>query len=163
MTVLKTVFIEQINLVYNHFINQNKKVIIFLHKKHSKLLDNHPKITKKWRKTNSLFYTPYNTNDDIYWLYYYLQSKNNNKNTLLITNDNLSDHIFKFFERSKIDRLKESTILNYDIDYDDYKQFKDFMEFSLKRGKGKRPNIYRGRGKRKGKGKDKLLRTRLPA
>ena len=96
---------SQIDMVYEHFAKIGKSVLIFLHKKHSKNLEENKIIYNKWKKTNSIYFTPFSSNDDTYWLYYYLRSKMKQKNTLLITNDNLNDHIFKYLDREKLEKI----------------------------------------------------------
>ena len=110
-----TLNVSQIDKIYEYYNSLQKKVLIFLHRKHIVTLEKNDSIYKKWKKTKSIYFTPFKSNDDIYWLYYFLHSKIDTKCSLLITNDNMSDHIFQLLDREQFSRLKNSTILNYDF------------------------------------------------
>ncbi|GAB2287819.1 Proteinaceous RNase P 1, chloroplastic/mitochondrial [Dionaea muscipula] len=65
----------------------------------------HPKnkqLLESWEKSNALYATPPGSNDDWYWLYAAVNSK-----CLLVTNDEMRDHLFELLGTSFFPRWKE--------------------------------------------------------
>ncbi|KAJ4831635.1 Proteinaceous RNase P 1, chloroplastic/mitochondrial [Turnera subulata] len=63
---------------------------------------NNQKLLENWRKSGALFATPPGSNDDWYWLYAAVSSK-----CLLVTNDEMRDHLFQLLGTSFFPRWKE--------------------------------------------------------
>ncbi|XP_010260408.1 PREDICTED: proteinaceous RNase P 1, chloroplastic/mitochondrial-like isoform X2 [Nelumbo nucifera] len=63
---------------------------------------NNKKLLENWRKSGALYATPYGSNDDWYWLYAAVSCK-----CLLITNDEMRDHLFQLLGTSFFPRWKE--------------------------------------------------------
>ncbi|KNA02674.1 hypothetical protein SOVF_216470 [Spinacia oleracea] len=60
------------------------------------------KMLETWRKAGSLYATPQGSNDDWYWLYAAVSCK-----CLLLTNDEMRDHLFQLLGNSIFPRWKE--------------------------------------------------------
>ncbi|PIN21640.1 Ribonuclease P [Handroanthus impetiginosus] len=60
------------------------------------------KLLETWRKAGALYATPVGSNDDWYWLYAAVSSK-----CLLVTNDEMRDHLFNLLGNSFFPRWKE--------------------------------------------------------
>ncbi|XP_017240728.1 proteinaceous RNase P 1, chloroplastic/mitochondrial [Daucus carota subsp. sativus] len=66
-----------------------------LHPRNKKLLEN-------WKKSGALYATPHGSNDDWYWLYAAVSCR-----SLLVTNDEMRDHLFQLLGTSFFPRWKE--------------------------------------------------------
>ncbi|XP_057801622.1 proteinaceous RNase P 1, chloroplastic/mitochondrial-like [Salvia miltiorrhiza] len=63
---------------------------------------NNKKLLESWKKVGALYATPQGSNDDWYWLYAAVSSK-----CLLVTNDEMRDHLFNLLGNSFFPRWKE--------------------------------------------------------
>ncbi|XP_060216538.1 proteinaceous RNase P 1, chloroplastic/mitochondrial [Lycium barbarum] len=63
---------------------------------------NNKKLLESWKKAGALYATPHGSNDDWYWLYAAVSSKG-----LLLTNDEMRDHLFQLLGTSFFPRWKE--------------------------------------------------------
>ena len=103
----KRVDYEQIDWIARHFEEQNMKPLIFLHQRHfkSKML---PKwanaIVDRWTKQDLVYKTPYDSNDDWYWLHTALHA---GPDTMVLTNDECRDHHFQMLAQRSFARWKE--------------------------------------------------------
>lgn len=76
----------------------------------------HPKsakIIKYWKEEGYLFETPCGSNDDWYWLYASVFAGND---ALLVTNDEMRDHIFASLRAEGFMRWKERHIARFELD-----------------------------------------------
>ncbi|KAF9609734.1 hypothetical protein IFM89_018182 [Coptis chinensis] len=69
---------------------------------------NNKKLLEKWRRSGVLYTTPTGSNDDWYWLYAAVSSK-----CLLVTNDEMRDHLFQLLGTSFFPRWKEKHQVRY--------------------------------------------------
>ncbi|XP_051134281.1 proteinaceous RNase P 1, chloroplastic/mitochondrial-like isoform X2 [Andrographis paniculata] len=99
----------QINKIVNQMreLSQSKRMpLVILHTIRVRgRAAQHPKIQKllnNWRKACALYATPHGSNDDWYWLYAAVSSK-----CLLVTNDEMRDHLFSLLGNSFFPRWKE--------------------------------------------------------
>ncbi|CAJ2661196.1 unnamed protein product [Trifolium pratense] len=63
---------------------------------------NNRRLIENWKKNGVLYATPYGSNDDWYWLYAAVSCK-----CLLLTNDEMRDHLFQLLGSSFFPRWKE--------------------------------------------------------
>ncbi|GER38059.1 pentatricopeptide repeat-containing family protein [Striga asiatica] len=63
---------------------------------------NNKKLLESWKKAGALYATPQGSNDDWYWLYAAVNSK-----CLLVTNDEMRDHLFNLLGNNFFPRWKE--------------------------------------------------------
>ncbi|KAL3652080.1 hypothetical protein CASFOL_001761 [Castilleja foliolosa] len=63
---------------------------------------NNKKLLESWKNASSLYATPVGSNDDWYWLYAAVSSK-----CLLVTNDEMRDHLFNLLGNNFFPRWKE--------------------------------------------------------
>ncbi|ONI31014.1 hypothetical protein PRUPE_1G287700 [Prunus persica] len=63
---------------------------------------NNKKLLESWKKAGALYATPAGSNDDWYWLYAAVNSK-----CLLVTNDEMRDHLFQLLGTNFFPRWKE--------------------------------------------------------
>ncbi|XP_075494992.1 proteinaceous RNase P 1, chloroplastic/mitochondrial-like isoform X1 [Primulina tabacum] len=63
---------------------------------------NNKKLLESWKRAGALYATPLGSNDDWYWLYAAVSSK-----CLLVTNDEMRDHLFELLGNSFFPRWKE--------------------------------------------------------
>ena len=117
--------IFQINNIITYLYNLGYIPLIILHNRHItyRTLNNaEQKIIDNWTNKNLVYWTPNNTNDDIFWIYgtIYLSLYTN---IYLITNDQLRDHkfILSKYNINNLDYIfkifNEYYILNYSIIY----------------------------------------------
>ncbi|XP_072973589.1 proteinaceous RNase P 1, chloroplastic/mitochondrial-like isoform X3 [Typha angustifolia] len=100
---------SQLNSVVNGMrqMSQSKKLpLIILHSGRvkggpAKTPDNR-KLIESWRKSGALYATPPGSNDDWYWLYAAVNCR-----SLLVTNDEMRDHLFQLLGTSFFPRWKE--------------------------------------------------------
>ncbi|GLJ04718.1 hypothetical protein SUGI_0001890 [Cryptomeria japonica] len=80
--------------------------LIIIHNRRSKggLADNprNKQVIEKWRKSGALYTTPTGSNDDWYWLYAAVRFK-----SLIVTNDEMRDHLFELLGSSFFPIWKE--------------------------------------------------------
>ncbi|CAH8345807.1 unnamed protein product [Eruca vesicaria subsp. sativa] len=99
--------LPQLEAVVKELYNKsgNKKwPLILLHKKRVNALlgnPNHRNVVEEWIKNNVLYTTPPGSNDDWYWLYAAAKFK-----CLLVTNDEMRDHIFELLSTSFFQKWK---------------------------------------------------------
>ncbi|KAK4285061.1 hypothetical protein QN277_001806 [Acacia crassicarpa] len=63
---------------------------------------NNKRLLEYWKKNGALYATPHGSNDDWYWLYAAVSCK-----SLLVTNDEMRDHLFQLLGSSFFPRWKE--------------------------------------------------------
>ncbi|KAG2238769.1 hypothetical protein Bca4012_023417 [Brassica carinata] len=99
--------LPQLEAVVNelYYKSGNKKwPLILLHKKRVNALlenSNHRNVVEEWINNNVLYTTPPGSNDDWYWLYAAAKFK-----CLLVTNDEMRDHIFELLSTSFFQKWK---------------------------------------------------------
>ncbi|XP_075660997.1 proteinaceous RNase P 1, chloroplastic/mitochondrial-like isoform X2 [Castanea sativa] len=80
--------------------------LVILHKNHvtggPAQHPNNKKLLENWKNSGALFATPPASNDDWYWLYAAVSCK-----CLLVTNDEMRDHLFQLLGTSFFPRWKE--------------------------------------------------------
>ncbi|GMI80517.1 proteinaceous RNase P 1 [Hibiscus trionum] len=100
----------------NFNLNQLKKVVnqlqqtspskryplVILHQSRVARDPNNRTWLEKWKKAGVLYATPYGSNDDWYWLYAAVSCK-----CLVVTNDEMRDHLFQLLGNSFFPRWKE--------------------------------------------------------
>ncbi|KAL4386027.1 hypothetical protein GQ457_09G027600 [Hibiscus cannabinus] len=100
----------------NFNLNQLKKVVnqlqqmspskrfplVILHQSRVARDRNNGTWLEKWKKAGVLYATPYGSNDDWYWLYAAVSCK-----CLVVTNDEMRDHLFQLLGNSFFPRWKE--------------------------------------------------------
>ncbi|XP_038881942.1 proteinaceous RNase P 2-like isoform X2 [Benincasa hispida] len=85
--------------------------LVFWHNKRTRALtDNssHRKVVEEWINKGVLYSTPIGSNDDWYWLYAAVKLK-----CLLVTNDEMRDHIFELLGNELFLRWKEKHQIRY--------------------------------------------------
>ncbi|KNA07440.1 hypothetical protein SOVF_171910 [Spinacia oleracea] len=91
---------------------RNKKwPLIVLHKKRLRAFQGNPssqKLLEEWLAQGTLYATPSGSNDDWYWLYVAVKMK-----CLLVTNDEMRDHIFELLGSSFFLQWKERHQVHY--------------------------------------------------
>ncbi|CAA0838507.1 Proteinaceous RNase P 1-chloroplastic/mitochondrial [Striga hermonthica] len=81
-------------------ISPSKKLpLVVLHQSRH---PNNKKLLESWKKAGALYATPQGSNDDWYWLYAAVNSK-----CLLVTNDEMRDHLFNLLGNNFFPRWKE--------------------------------------------------------
>ncbi|ESQ55171.1 hypothetical protein EUTSA_v10024761mg [Eutrema salsugineum] len=106
--------LPQLEAVVNELYKKsgNKKwPLILLHKKRVDALlgnPNHRELVEEWINNNVLYTTPPGSNDDWYWLYATAKLK-----CLLVTNDEMRDHIFELLSTSFFQKWKERHQVRY--------------------------------------------------
>ncbi|CAN0890852.1 Proteinaceous RNase P 1, chloroplastic/mitochondrial [Linum grandiflorum] len=100
---------HQLNIVVNKLrqMSPSKRYpLIILHKSRvtggSARSPNNLRLLEKWAKAGALYATPPGSNDDWYWLYAAVSFK-----SLLVTNDEMRDHLFQLLGTSFFPRWKE--------------------------------------------------------
>ncbi|PIN25412.1 Ribonuclease P [Handroanthus impetiginosus] len=104
--------IAQLDAVVKEVHNKSKKwPLVVLHKKRVRsLLEDASKreLIEEWMDRGVLYATPYGSNDDWYWLYAAVKLK-----CLLVTNDEMRDHIFELLGSNFFFRWKERHQVRY--------------------------------------------------
>ncbi|KAM3308445.1 proteinaceous RNase P 1, chloroplastic/mitochondrial [Capsicum chacoense] len=100
---------SQLRCVVNKLqqMSESKKLpLVILHKNRTTggpaQHPNNKKLLESWKKAGALYATPHGSNDDWYWLYAAVSSKG-----LLLTNDEMRDHLFQLLGTSFFPRWKE--------------------------------------------------------
>ncbi|KAL5213760.1 hypothetical protein ABZP36_002912 [Zizania latifolia] len=100
---------SDVNSVVNGIqrITKSKKLpLIVLHKKRVNggpaKLPHNQKLLERWQRAGALYATPPGSNDDWYWLYAAVSCR-----SLLVTNDEMRDHLFQLLGTSFFPRWKE--------------------------------------------------------
>ncbi|XP_031285948.1 proteinaceous RNase P 2-like [Pistacia vera] len=91
--------------------SNNKWPLVILHNKRLRsLLENpfHRKLVEEWMDKGVLYMTPHGSNDDWYWLYAAVKLK-----CLLVTNDEMRDHIFELLGSNFLQKWKERHQVRY--------------------------------------------------
>lgn len=83
--------LQKIEKVIKYFTHNSKKVLVILHI--SRKRKEHERLYKL--KNVDFFYSPKQENDDLFWLYAAIY-----QNAMVVTNDQMSDHVFKIFSDS---------------------------------------------------------------
>ncbi|PIA58948.1 hypothetical protein AQUCO_00400068v1 [Aquilegia coerulea] len=98
--------ISQLEAVVKDLYDRSGKwpLVIMHNKRVSSLMDNpsNLKILEDWKNQGTLYTTPNGSNDDWYWLYAAVKLK-----CLLVTNDEMRDHIFELFGSNFFLKWKE--------------------------------------------------------
>ena len=109
---------KQIDSMAKYFIKLGKKPLIFLNIRHLNnsvsYLEN--QIINSWKQNGILYITPKGLNDDWYWLYFSIKLMDEIDDSLLITNDNMCDHIFQIFTKSIFNKWKERVLTKYEFE-----------------------------------------------
>ncbi|KAL3675063.1 hypothetical protein R1sor_025011 [Riccia sorocarpa] len=99
----------QLNAVVTALQDQGlakKPPLIFLHQARTKLgaatTPQAQQLLNKWRSNNALYTTPSGSNDDWYWMYAAVKNK-----CLLVTNDEMRDHLFQLLGTEFFPKWKE--------------------------------------------------------
>ncbi|KAL3518515.1 hypothetical protein ACH5RR_021104 [Cinchona calisaya] len=104
--------ISQLDAVVRELYSKSKKwPLIILHKKRIKQLFENASnrdLLQEWKNQGMLYGTPYGSNDDWYWLYATVKLK-----CLLVTNDEMRDHIFELLGSGFFLRWKERHQVKY--------------------------------------------------
>lgn len=104
--------IAQLDAVVRQLYNRSKKwPLVILHNKRLRSLQGNPttrKLLDEWFARGILYATPSGSNDDWYWLYAAVKLK-----CLLVTNDEMRDHIFELLGSSFFLQWKERHQVHY--------------------------------------------------
>ncbi|XP_058729342.1 proteinaceous RNase P 2-like isoform X1 [Vicia villosa] len=105
--------IQQLDDVVKELYNQSggKWPLVVLHNKRVRGLMENPSIRKlveEWMKNDVLYTTPNGSNDDWYWLYATVKL-----GCLLVTNDEMRDHIFELLGSNFFNQWKERHQVHY--------------------------------------------------
>ncbi|XAR70141.1 Ribonuclease P [Bertholletia excelsa] len=104
--------ISQLDAVVKELYKRSNKLpLVILHNKRVRtLLENasNRELLDKWMDQGVLYGTPYGSNDDWYWLYAAVKLK-----CLLVTNDEMRDHIFELLGSSFFRKWKERHQVHY--------------------------------------------------
>ncbi|KAI4322399.1 hypothetical protein L6164_022100 [Bauhinia variegata] len=105
--------ISQLDDVVKELYNRSGKKwpLVILHNRRLRGLVENPysrKIVQEWMYNGSLYTTPNGSNDDWYWLYAAVKSR-----CLLVTNDDMRDHIFQLIGNSFFNQWKERHQVHY--------------------------------------------------
>jgi pentatricopeptide repeat protein len=99
-----------IDLLNNSVVNKPFLILLVLHQKHFK---KYKKEIAELDNNNIIVYkTPYNENDDIYWMFASFIFNYN----FIITNDQLRDHHVNKLDETLFKRWKSSTLITYDLE-----------------------------------------------
>ncbi|KAG2613369.1 hypothetical protein PVAP13_4KG351300 [Panicum virgatum] len=111
----KSFSFSQVNSVVNAIqrVTKSKKLpLIILHRNRvnggNAKAPYNQKILESWRKAGALYATPPGSNDDWYWLYAAVSCQ-----SLLVTNDEMRDHLFQLLGTSFFPRWKEKHQTNF--------------------------------------------------
>ncbi|XP_052187073.1 proteinaceous RNase P 2-like isoform X2 [Diospyros lotus] len=106
--------ISQLDAAVKELHNRsNKWPLVILHSKRIRtLLENasNRELLQEWMDQGLLYGTPYGSNDDWYWLYAAVKLK-----CLLVTNDEMRDHIFELLARNFFLKWKERHQVRYNF------------------------------------------------
>ncbi|KAI3523290.1 hypothetical protein L1887_01350 [Cichorium endivia] len=104
--------VSQLEIVVNELYNRSKKwPLVILHDKRIRALLANPSnlgILEEWIEKGVLYGTPVGSNDDWYWLYASVKLK-----CMLVTNDEMRDHIFELLGRNFFPMWKERHQVHY--------------------------------------------------
>ncbi|OMO63028.1 Ribonuclease Zc3h12a-like protein [Corchorus olitorius] len=103
----------QLDAVIKEMYNRsgNKWPLVILHNKRVRALLENPscrKMVEEWRNNGVLYTTPHGSNDDWYWLYAAVKLR-----CLLVTNDEMRDHIFELLGSNFFLKWKERHQVRY--------------------------------------------------
>uniref|UniRef100_A0A803N277 ribonuclease P n=1 Tax=Chenopodium quinoa TaxID=63459 RepID=A0A803N277_CHEQI len=103
---------QQLEAVVMELYTRNKRwPLVVLHKKRLRAFQENPstqKLLEEWLSQGILYATPSGSNDDWYWLYAAVKMK-----CLLVTNDEMRDHIFELLGSSFFLQWKERHQVHY--------------------------------------------------
>lgn len=105
--------ITQVKAVVEKLVERSrgKLPLVVLHNKRVTALMENPcykKILEDWQAHGALYATPSGSNDDWYWLYATIKLK-----CLLVTNDEMRDHIFELLSMKHVPKWKERHLIRY--------------------------------------------------
>ncbi|KAG2384208.1 Proteinaceous RNase P 2 [Vigna angularis] len=105
--------IVQLDCVVKELYNQsgNKWPVVVLHNKRLRGLMENPssrKLVEEWMNNGALYTTPNGSNDDWYWLFAAVKLR-----CLLVTNDEMRDHIFELIGSNFFNQWKERHQVHY--------------------------------------------------
>lgn len=107
---------DKIDSVVKTLRKMGKNPLIIIHRRHNK--PDKTKYFERWRKMGKVFTTPYDNNDDWYWLYAVLIK--NRAGLFVVTNDEMRDHSFqskthKNIYLSDFDKFRERHQAKYEL------------------------------------------------
>ncbi|CAI9289891.1 unnamed protein product [Lactuca saligna] len=104
--------VSQVEIVVKELYNRSKKwPLVILHDKRIRALLANPSnrdLLEEWIERGVLYGTPVGSNDDWYWLYASVKLK-----CMLVTNDEMRDHIFELLGGNFFPRWKERHQVHY--------------------------------------------------
>ncbi|XP_015873425.3 proteinaceous RNase P 2 [Ziziphus jujuba] len=105
--------VSQVDAVINELYNRSGKkwpLVVLHNKRFRAIVENpsHRKLVEEWMNKGILYTTPTGSNDDWYWLYATVSLK-----CLLVTNDEMRDHIFELLGSSFFLKWKERHQVRY--------------------------------------------------
>jgi hypothetical protein len=106
---------ERLLQFYNKISELNYNPLIILHKRHKKFPPKQEVVTYILNKMN-IYYTPYKMNDD----YFFIWQSLNTPNSFVLTNDKLTDHIFKISDEDLDSNTLQKWINNSIITYNTF-------------------------------------------
>jgi len=114
---------KKIEIVRDYYSKFGKNVVIFLHKRHfnKKLNDNDNEIIDNWNKLNCIYKTPYNMNDDLFWIYSTIKINC----CFFVTNDKIRDHYFEMIHKNNVKSKQISPFIYWYNDYNISYNFKN--------------------------------------
>jgi hypothetical protein len=103
----KHVDYDQINWIVQHFLKQDKSVLLVMHNRHftSQMMPRSFRpLIRSWLDNDVLYRTPPGMNDDWFWMHAALYA---GPGTLVVTNDEMRDHHFQMLARRSFLRWKD--------------------------------------------------------
>jgi ribonuclease P protein 3 len=103
----KHVDYDQINWIVQHFLKQDKSVLLVMHNRHftSQMMPRSFRpLIQSWLDNDVLYRTPPGMNDDWFWMHAALYA---GPGTLVVTNDEMRDHHFQMLARRSFLRWKD--------------------------------------------------------
>lgn len=104
---------EQIEAMVKHYQQQDKKVLVVLHKRRTldeQVPPEHRAMVAEWAASGVMFNCQPGNNDDWYWLY---AAAKLGGRTLLVSNDEMRDHHFQMIHNRSFARWKERHQVHY--------------------------------------------------
>lgn len=105
---------------YNYMEENGYKPLVILHQRHKKSVKNQYTINNILNFMN-VYYTPYHMNDD----YFFIWQSLNTQNSLILTNDKFTDHIFNISEENLVSNTLQKWMNNSIITYNTFESNKN--------------------------------------
>jgi len=118
---------ERLKQVYDTVTKMGHNPLVILHKRHRKFFSKQEDVTKIL-KSMRVYYTPYNMNDDYFFIWQALRTPN----SLVVSNDRLTDHIFKISEEDIYSNTLLRWIKNSIITFKTCEKLSDNIQLTLK-------------------------------